>query len=302
MSRHLTNILMIASILLALAMLGGLVWANTIYVRAQPVEKNFLVPWLAARTFIQYGDSPYGNPASQRAQIVYYGRLAAADQDPLVLWLPFPVELLYFPFAVVTDYALARAIWMTGLEIALVALALLSLRLTGWKPARTLLPFVLLFSVFWIYAAFTLASGSAAGFIALALIGFLLAIRDGHDELAGALLLLTASVPSLTGLLLFFMLWWIFFQRRWRVLWGFLMGLSILLALSFLFLPGWFIPFLRGMILHATYNPALSSVSIFAVWSPVVGPRLGWVLAGSLALLLFVEWGAALRNDFRHFF
>jgi hypothetical protein len=42
-------------------------------------------------------------------------------------------------------------------------------------------------------------------------------------------------------------------------------------------------------------------VSIFAAWSPVVGLRLGWVLAGGLLLLLFVEWGAALRNDFRHF-
>jgi len=301
MSRYLTNILIIASILLALAILGGLVWANTTYVRAQPVEKNFLVPWLGARTFLQYGDSPYGDPAAQRAQIVYYGRLATEGQDPLVLWLPFPFELFYFPFALVTDYALARALWMTGLEIALVALAFLSLRLTSWKPPRALLLLVLLFSIFWVYAAFPLASGSAAGFIALALAGFLLALRDGRDELAGALLLLSASAPSLTGLLLFFMLWWILFHRRWRVLWGFLMGLSILLALSFLFLPGWFIPFVRGMISHATNNPALSSVRIFAAWSPVVGPRLGWILAGGLLLLLFVEWGAALRNDFRHF-
>jgi hypothetical protein len=291
---------MMLSIILALAILGGLVWANTFYIRSQPIEKNFLIPWLGARTFLQYGESPYDIPATQRAQIVYYGRLATADQDPLALWLPFPVELFYFPFALVTDYALARAIWMTCLEISLMALAILSLRLTGWKPARTLLPLVLLFSIFWVYGAFSLASGSGAGFVALAMVGFLLALRDGHEELAGALLLLTGSVVSLTGLLIFFMLWWIFFQRRWRVLWGFLMTLILLLALSFLFLPGWFIPFLRNMISHSAYDPALSSVSIFASWSPVVGPRLAWVVAGILLLLLFVEWGAALRNEFRH--
>ena len=300
MSRYLTAILKIVLILLALAILGGLVFANTVYVRTQPLEKNFLVPWLGARTFLQYGDNPYNGPASQRAQIVYYGRLAADGQDPLVLWLPLPVELFYFPFALVTDYALALGIWMTCLEIAQVALILLSLRLTGWRPPRLLLPLVLFFSIFWVYGAFSLASGSGAGFIALALAGFLLALRDGHDELAGGLLLLAGSVVSLSGLLLIFMFWWIVFQRRWRILWGFLMSLVLLLGLSFLFLPGWLLPYLRGMILHSTYDPALSTVNIFATWSPVVGPRLAWVMAGTLLLLLFIEWGAALRNDFRN--
>ena len=128
MSRRFANIFIIVSILVALAILGGLVWANMLYVRTQTVEKNFLVPWLGARTFLQYGESPYDTPATQRAQIVYYGRLADEGQDPLILWLPFPVELFYLPFALVTDYVLARAIWMTCLEIALVALAFLSLR------------------------------------------------------------------------------------------------------------------------------------------------------------------------------
>ncbi len=300
MSRHFANIFIIVSILVALAILGGLVWANMLYVRTQTVEKNFLVPWLGARTFLQYGESPYDTPATQRAQIVYYGRLAVEGQDPLILWLPFPVELFYLPFALVTDYVLARAIWMTCLEIALVALAFLSLRLIGWKPARTLLPLVLLFPIFWVYGADSLISGSGAGFIALAMVGFLLALKSGHDELAGALLLLTGFTPSLTGLLVFFMLWWTISHRRWRILWGLLMALVLLLALSFLFLPGWFVPFLRGMISHAAHDLAFSSASIFASWSPVVGSRLAWVLAGVLLLLLFVEWGASLRNEYRH--
>jgi len=300
MSRYLANIFIVISVVVALAILGGLVWVNTLYVRSQPVDKNFLVPWLGARTFLQYGESPYDTPATQRAQIVYYGRVASAEQDPLLLWLPFPVELFYFPFALFPDYSLARAAWMTCLEIALIALAFLSLRLIGWRPSRTLLPLVLLFSIFWVYGAISLASGSGAGFAAVAMAGFLLAFRDGHDELAGALLLLTGVVPSLTGLVLFFFLWWVIFKRRWRILGGLLMGLVLLLALSFLFLPSWFVPFLRGLISHFSHDSALSSVRIFTSWSPVVGLRLGWVLAGLLLLLLFVEWGAAMRDESRH--
>jgi hypothetical protein len=299
MSRTLSFLTSFFLVCLALATLGGLVWANIIYVRNQPVEKDFLVPWLGARTFLQYGDSPYGDPATQRAQIVYYGKLAAEGQDPLMLWLPLPVELFYFPIALVPDYGLARAIWTTCLEIALAVLAYLTLQLSGWRPWRLFLPFILLFPILWVYGAFSLVSGGAAGFIALGLAGFLLAIRSERDELAGGLLLLMVSAPRITGVLAFFIFWWIIYQRRWRALWGFLMGLVVLLGLSFLFLPGWFLPSLRGLLLHFTYNPGFSSLRIFASWSPVVGLRLGWVLTVGLLIVLFLAWGNSLARNFR---
>jgi hypothetical protein len=271
------------------------------YIHAQPAEKDFLVPWLGMRTFLQYGDSPYSDPATQRAQILYYGRLAAPGQDPLALWLPFPVELLYFPIALVNDYVLARAIWTTFLEIALVALAFLSLRMTGWKPGRIFLPVILLFPLLWVYGVFSLESGNAAGFIALALVGFLLALRSERDELAGGLLILLVSSARFIGVLTFFILWWIIYQHRWRVLWGFMMGLAVLLGLAFLFLPGWFLPFLSGMLSHSIYTIGFSTTGIFASLSPVVGPRLAWVLAGILLLILFFEWGNTLAKDFKAF-
>jgi hypothetical protein len=301
MSRILTVLAVILLVCLALASLGGLVWANTTFVRTQPVEKNFLVPWLGARTFLQYGESPYSDPATQRAQIVTYGRLATGNQDPLVLWLPFPVELFYFPIALISDYSIARAIWMTCLEIALVAVAYLSLQLTGWKPWRVLLPVILLFPVLWVYGVISLVNASAAGFIALSLAGFLLALRRERDELAGGLLILMVSAPRLAGVLAFFLFWWIISQRRWRVLWGFLMGLAVLLALSFLFLPEWFLPSLRGLISYYAQNPGFSTISIFSSWSPVVGRRLGWVLAAILILMLFFMWGNTGTKNFRSF-
>jgi hypothetical protein len=301
MSRSLTILTAILLICLALAVSGGLVWANMQYIRAQPPEKDFLVPWLGMRTFLQYGDSPYSDPATQRAQILYYGRLAAPGQDPLILWMPFPVELLYFPIALVNDYVLARAIWTTSLEIALVALAFLSLRMTGWKPARIFLPIILLFPLLWVFGAFSLESGSAAGFIALALVGFLLALRTERDELAGGLLILLVSSAHFIGVLTFFILWWVIYQHRWRVLWGFIMGLAVLLGLAFLFLPGWFLPFISGLLSHSVYTIGFTTTGIFGSLSPVAGPRLAWILAAILLLVLFFEWGNTLAKDFRAF-
>jgi hypothetical protein len=102
------------------------------------------------------------------------------------------------------------------------------------------------------------------------------------------------------GLVAFFFLWWVFYRRRWRILSGMLMALALVLALAFLLLPNWFIPFLRGFISHLGHTSAISSIKIFASWSPVAGVRLGWALAGILLLLLCVEWGAAMRNEPRH--
>jgi hypothetical protein len=180
-------------------------------------------------------------------------------------------------------------------------MVILSLQLTGWKPGRFIFPIILLFPLFWIYGVFSLVSASAAGFIALSLAGFLLAVRGERDELAGGLLILLVSAPRLAGILAFFLFWWIINQRRWRILWGFLMGVAVLLALSFLFLPGWFVPFLSGLVYHFVFNPGSSLVSIFASWSPVVGLRFGWVLAAVLFLILFFEWGKTLARDFRAF-
>jgi hypothetical protein len=301
MSRTLTILTTIVLIILALATLSGLVWANTRYAHDHPGEKDFFVPWLALRTFLQYGDSPYSQPTAERAQLIYYGHMADEGQDPLRLSIPFPVALFYFPFALVSDYAFARGLWMTCLEFALLVLAFLSLQLTGWKPARTLLPVVLIFSVLWVYGFLPLAGGSAVVFVALAVVGLLLALRDGRDELAGALLVLPFFKLDFAGLLLILILWWALYHRRVRVLAGFLMTLALLLAFSFFILFDWFTPYFGGWISHVYFNPGLTPGGILALSWPVFGPRLGWVLTAIILVALFLEWRDIRRKDFRHF-
>lgn len=301
MSRTLNIITTITLIFLVLAIIGGLSWANTRYARLHLGEKDFFVPWLAAGTLLQYGNSPYGEPAAQRAQVLYYGRLATTGQDPLRLSVPFPVELIYFPFALVSDYALARGLWMTCLEIALVALAIYSLRLTGWKPPRAILWILLTFSILWVYGLLPLVSGNAVIFSALAIVALLIAIRDGRDEFAGALLAVPFFQLDVSVLLVLIIIWWAVYHHRGRIVAGFLMTITILLAVSFFILSNWFIPFIGGLISHIKFQPALTPGGIFASWWPVVGPRLGWALTGLLFVILFIEWRDVRHKDFRHF-
>ncbi len=300
MSRTLTTLITIFLVFLALAILGGLVWANTLYTRTHPGEKEFLVPWLAARTFLQYGDNPYSEPAAQRAQVVYYGRLAIEDEDPLRLATMLPVEFLYFPYALIKDYSLARGLWMTLGEIALVAAAFLCLSLTGWKPRRFLLLIFLLFSVLWVYAFTPLRDGSPAPFVALGLLGALAAVRLEKDELAGALLALALLKPGIAAVFLLFILWWVVAFRRWRVWWGFLMAAGFFAIASFMLLPSWFMPYLRGVVSHSHHNPGLTTTALLADWWPAFGPKLSLALTAGFGAVLFLEWRLLRGKDSRH--
>jgi len=300
MSRNLTRITIAFAIFLAIAIFGGLVWANTLYVRSKPVEKEFLVPWLGARTYLQYGVSPYDAQSTQRAQIVYYGRLAAEGDDLLRLATSFPVELLYFPFALITDYPLALGLWMSVGEIVLVAAAFLTLSLTGWKPRWFLLSIILLFAILGVYSFRALTSGSAAPLVVFGIVAALVAIKDERDELAGALLALSFFKPSVAAVFLLFMLWWIVANRRGRIVLGFLMAVGFFTLISFFLLPSWLLPYLRGLVSAFRYNPGLTVGSLLAEWWPAIGARVGLIIMIAIALLLILEWRAVRGKDFRH--
>ncbi len=301
MSRTLNTIFITALTFLALAILGGLVWANMSYVRAHPNEKDFLIPWLGARTFLHEGVSPYDQSATQRAQIVYYGRLAGAGENPLQLAIPLFVEIFYFPFALIIDYTFALGLWMTFLEIALVTLAFLVLNLTNWQPPRLLRVSFLLFSTLWVYALLTITSGSVIIFCAAAVVGALAALRAEKEELAGALLLVASFQPLMCALFLLFILLWVFDHRRWRVLLGFLMAIIMLIILSFMFLPDWFLPWIRALIAEYKFTSTVTPGIIFTEWFPAIGRQLGWALSGIIIVLLFLEWRGVHRYDYRRF-
>jgi hypothetical protein len=287
-------------ILITIAIFGCLVWANTHYSRNHPGEKNFFIPWITARTFLQYGENPYGKPATQRTQVLYYGNLVDNHLDPLQLSIPFPFELIYFPFALIPDYAFSRGLWMTCLEISIVLLAIISLRLTRWKPSKTLILIVLLFSIFWFYGFLSLVDCNFTIFIALALVVLLMELREGHDEFAGSLLVFPLLKFDFTAFFMVFILWWAIFHQRKRFLAGFIMTFTLLITISLFILSDWFLPFLSGWISHLSYNPGISPVSVFADWWSVFGKRLGWAVSSIMMIILFFEWRGNRGKDFRH--
>jgi len=292
----------IVFISLTLLIIGGITWGNIQFSKNNAIAKDFFVPWLSARTFLEYGDSPYSNPATQRNQILFYGQLARGSiDDPLILWVALPGELFFFPFALIRDYDLARGIWMTINEIALLFATILSIKLFKTAPNRLLMTAMLLFAMLWIFGALNLISNSPAPFVLLATLGSLYAIGKQRDDIAGVLLVFPVLSLRIYGIFLLFILWWTLYHRRWRVIAGLGMSIGILLLLSFLLLPDWIFPFLRGIYWHLKFNPGISTYQILKSSWPVIGPRLGWLVTAFLSLLLFVEWRGTRHSNHDHF-
>jgi hypothetical protein len=281
--------------------LVALTWANYRFATQNPGGNDFLVHWVGSRALLVDGLSPYSDEVALRIQTMAYGRPALPGEHELRVAYPLYSVGLFLPFAFFSDYNLARALWMTTLEIGLIVLALLSLRLAHWKPGIWLLAVFLLFTLTWYHSARAVINGNAVVWVAVFIAGALAAIQSGRDELAGVLLALSTIKPQVVILLVIFVCVWAISVRRWGIVNWTVISLVFLSIGAAFFVPDWPLQNLWEVIRYPGYNPPGTPGSALATWLPAAGTRLGWGLTILLVILLLVEWSAARGQDFRWF-
>lgn len=283
--------------------LALLTYGNFRYAAKNPGGNDFLVHWMGSRVFLTEGISPYSDEAALRIQTVAYGRPARAGEHELRVAYPFYSILLFAPFALIPDFILARALWMTTLEAALVGLAFVSIRLSGWKPGLWLTVIFLVFSLLWYHSLRPLINGNAVILIAFALAAAFLSIRNGIDELAGVLFAFTTIKPQVVFVILIFVIFWSILKHRWRLLAWMAGTLVLLVVIATILMPDWMLQNLREILRYPAYNPPGTPAAAFSQWLPGgVGMRLGLVLTAIMALLMLLEWVRSSRVEFRDYF
>jgi hypothetical protein len=75
----------------------------------------------------------------------------------------------------------------------------------------------------------------------------------------------------------------------------------VLLVVSFLWYPGWFLPFLRASWNSFRAGFGFSSHDLLDKLWPQYGDILGWILTAALIVSLGYEWRAARGAHFNHF-
>lgn len=287
-------------LLLALLVLAGLLALNIYLTRVLPGGEQFFLRWSAARGFLSGDVEPYSSEIAQRTQNLVYGRRALPGEYPYALNDPFPIVLLYLPLALFSNFAVARGIWMLLSQVTLLWLVVSLLRALEWQPPRWLLVLGVGVSLFGYYSLIAFGAGTPAVFLAALFFAILYFLRSFSDELAGVCLSLTFYQWEVSALFVLFILVFVFANRRWRVLYGLGMALTVLLAVSFLAYPGWGVPYLRG-VLSDWYRSADLRFGAYVVrWFPQAQFFTGQWTAAALGALVFWEWIQTAVSHFRH--
>ncbi|MCE9646808.1 MAG: hypothetical protein K8S20_12480 [Chloroflexi bacterium] len=300
-SRSLTNrdIQFIAlAVVLLISLAVGLVFINLKLEHGG----DFYVHWVAARGFLFEKVDPYSGQVPARVQQLVYAGGAQPGQEPFFLDTPFQLLPFYYPFALFSDPAFARAVFTMLLDLALLALAVLSLVLTEWKaPLIFTVPFLIL-AVFNFYAWEAIQEASPVLILGLVYAGILFALRNDMDEVAGALLAASLYYWEVGGPFLVLVLLRVYAEKRSRVFAGFFMLSFILFFISFLSYPYWIIPFLRAAVNNLRADFGLNLFKFFAQVWPAHGGTLAWVFIISLIVALGYEWSLARTGDERRFY
>jgi hypothetical protein len=285
-------------IVLVAALLVGLTYANYQFSVESPGGNDFLARWNGARYWLTQGVSPYARQVSLSSQTLIYGRPARPTQgeDFAHFVYPLPAMVFFGPFGLL-PYSLARAIWMTLLEIGLPALAILAWSRLRWRPPPGMMAALMLFSVLWYHGVRSIVVGQFAVIDAVLIGAGLAAIRN-RDDLAGAAALVLSSVkPQVPLLLIPFVIVWGVRWKRWHLVAGLAGGLVAMYGLSMLLLPGWPIEWARQLTEYPRYTSLGSPVSILFSGLADGGRIPALVVTGLGLLSLLAEWRQAGAED-----
>jgi len=288
-------------ILTAVTLVFALTWVNYRFAVQNPGGNDFLSRWLGIRKFLMEGASPYSDETTQEIQTMMYGRLAQVDEDQVLFVYPFYSIYIFAPFALIADYDMARAVWMTTLEVAVLMIAIISLSLSRWQVRPIALAIFLIFAVLWYYSIRPIVNGNGAVVSALMITVALLLIRQEQDGLAGLLLAMASIKPQMVILLIPFVLLWSISRQRRILFWSILGSLALLVASTSLLIPNWTWQNLVQVISYPGYTLPGTPGAILTEWLPGVGSKLGWAFTIFLIGSLIWEWRAAWGMEYRWF-
>lgn len=291
---------MIYAALFVLAV-GILVFLNYLYAENYPGGKFFQTQWITTRGVLKEGLSPYSAQLLYQVQASAYGRPALAGEYEFRYMYPYFSLLIFSPFGLIKDFVIARAFWMTFLELLLIGIYFLSMNLVNWKIR--LLPGIALFiiSVTFYHNIRAVVDGNLLIVVTFALLASLIAIRDRKDEAAGLLLAFTTLEIKYVFLGIFLILIYLIVNRRFKVVWYLFGGLIILYGFSFLLLPDWLAGYTQQLILSITNDPLNSFSAVLRNHWGGLGVRISVAISIITALVILVEWFFIRKASFKFF-
>ena len=288
-------------LLIAVAVLAGLIWVNIQFSRNNPGGNDFLAHYVGTRALIFEGKSPYSDEVALEIQRRVFGRPAEPGEIEHRVVYPLYSILIFAPFALIDNYAIARVAWMTAMEIALLGTGYLALKISSWKPKLIILVIYYQFTVLWYHGFRAVINGNAVIVVGLLITGSLYALAKKNDIGAGILLALSTIKPNLVILYIGYVLIWCIYQKRFQVISWFLGSMVFLTLGGMVLIPDWIIQNLWEILRYPGYNPPGSLGEVLGFWLPGLAEFLKIGIWVGLGALLIAEIWNARKGKFEYF-
>ena len=288
--------------ILIILTLVGATFINLRLTATFQLQDDFAPRWVAAREWMQTGASPYSDSTHEATLDL----LESNGNDPSSLsqgrfYDPAWYVLFYLPISFV-PYSVARAIWMTLIELSIILSVLLSIRMSNLKLTMLeTLVMALLALVFYPLFKSILTVSVAAPYIFLTLLAVHLA-REQQSTMAGLLFaLIIWMVPVSIFLVILFMIW-LGARRDSSLAKIFFSTLAFFGIVSLILFPGWasdwFATYLR---LFPNFSWIRTPLMVVGELFPGATSQLAIVLSLILFIVLLVEWYGISEREGRSF-
>lgn len=261
-----------------------------------PGGNDFLAHYSVWDIFLERSVSPYSDEAALYTQNLIRGRPAEPGEDQNRLTYPFYSILIHGPFTLF-DYPLARAIYMTLIQAAIILGVALTIRLFSWRLPFWMIGVLLPWSILHYPEARSIILGQFAPLGFLSLIGALYLLQKKRDLWAGIVLVVFTMKPTLIFLIIPFLLLWAAARKRWKFILGFFCAIVFLTTASLLVLPTWIGEWLSRIAAYSEYTVGQSPIWLLShEYLPGLGSTGEVVITVLILLNLIFLWVWALRK------
>lgn len=259
---------------------------NLLYTSNYAGGKYFISQWTVSRTMITSHENPYSDSMLFRSQLNAYGRPAMAGEYEFRFTYPYFSILLFLPFGLIGNFAIARAAWMLLLEMIMVAVFLLSLDLADWKPKFRILLLLFVFTITYYHTVRAIVDGNPIIVVALILVTILICLRNKNHPIAGILLATSIIEIQYTFVLIVIVLFFALSRRYYQVITYFFGTLFLLIGFSLLLQPDWMGSYFHQLWLSITGLFPSNTIKLLGMTWGTTGIRLGVTFGIIMGLLI----------------
>lgn len=284
----------------AILILGLLFFANYQFGKQNNAGIDFLIRWMPARLILQGElNTPYALEATEAIQYFRYGRLAEEGEIQGFFLYPYYFLYIIFPFGLVGDYLVARALWMTFLEVLVVIMLFLNLKILNFSPQKISLTLLILFFLVSPRFLQPIVDANPAVISAFFAVLTLYFLWKKQDILAGIMLGISTIKPQMVIIFWGLVFLWVFSTRRWKVILSASVSVLVLIGSSFLFYPDWFMEFMEQLrfyqLLATPNNPSMII--------PAIVNNVAEIAINSIVVIVLgISWHWCYGKQFPYFF